>query len=647
MQYNNVNKYADAYTLEIPPSKTPFETAQFIIYLKQAAESLFPIASSKKKHFEVLVPINVLERFASTTNLAEIMPDESFFEGFRAAFQDKLKNKYNKPYAKSQLNRTVDAIRYLVNNFFYQRHLVSRKILERKVYFKYKRFLSISKITQNLLIQYENDGRAIDASKKYFEAALGREQFRYQVKREARRLSDYNRKVRVAAVLTMLDILNKKGIENIETSDLGTITDIYRKKNQSEAGKNYLLHLFSVIGNGIDLGLLKNNPFDNFPLEPRKNKIRDDFVLPDQMDKLLNFDSIDWNDYKEVRNRCLAVTIYDTGLRAGAIGHLKVEDAKTLTDGRYQFFVKKAYLKGDKEDKIIPTLFEETVILLKRWIEIRPKLNPQTNHLFISLTGEPLKLKGIEGVISSCCRELKINTFKGKKPSPHTFRHTLATLNTEPYGKAVPLILMQQRLGHTDFQTFEKIYFHNNPLAEMKEYKKLYQKGRKEAFFDSISKEDLFRLLDSLTFARPGSVQDVKKAYEMLIEAKSNQQNNINMENVLTEKQALSLLSAFKLDARYLRVWALKQAIAVQEEQENTDVKRFLYDKKAIMNIVENYLPSDEAFRKFPGSRAQFYRKLKACPKLVIGHTLIHKQALLDLLIGNAKVYQKKSLKVA
>ena len=52
------------------------------------------------------------------------------------------------------------------------------------------------------------------------------------------------------------------------------------------------------------------------------------------------------------------------------------------------------------------------------------------------------------------------------------------------------------------------------------------------------------------------------------------------------------------------------------------------------MDLVENYASLDEAFQKFQGSRAHFYRKVKTCPKIYIGRTLIHKQALLDLLIG-------------
>ena len=643
MQYNNVNKYADAYTLEIPPSKTPFETAQFITYLKQASESLFPIASSKKRHFEALVSVNLLERFASAANITEISPDELFFEEFRAAFQDKLKNKYSKPYAKSQINRTVDAIRYLVNNYFYQRHLVSRKIFERKAYFKYKRFLNKSKITQNLLIQYENDGRAIDVSKKYFEESPGREQFRYQVKRKATRLSDCNRKHRIGSVLTVLDLLNKKGIEAVEKAELEKIIEIYRGKNQKEAGKNYLMHFFSIVGNGIDLGLLNKNPFDNLPLEPRKKKIRDDFVMPEQMDKLMNLDSLDWSDCKEIRNRCLVVTAYDTGLRASSIGHLKLEDVKALPDGSYRFFVKREYLKGDKEDKTIPTLFQETAKLLKRWIEIRSKINPKTNHLFLSKTGEALTLSGVEDIVSKCCRDLKIVTLKGKTPTPHTFRHTLPTLHTEPYGD-VPIVLMHRRLGHTDFKTFEKIYFHENPLGEMKEYKKIYMKGRKQAYIEKISKQDLFGLLDSLSLARPTSVADVKKAYELQIENKEEPQSKINLEEIMTEKQALSFLEAFKLDVRYLRAWAIKEGVCVPHEQTNGEIKKFLYDKKRIMDLAENYVSLNEAFKKFQGSRAQFYRKVKACPKIIIGRTLIHKQALLNLLIGSTKTYQKKQL---
>ncbi len=636
MEYDIVNKYSDSHIFEQPLCKEPFRTDELISLLKQATEHLFPISKSKKRYFESMVPVNLFGRFLNIFRQTEVTPDESMLEDFRAAFEQTLKNRFGKPYDKRQIDKIIDSIRFLVNNFLYPRNITSRKVLGRHAFFKYKRFLSLTKPTRNLLILYENDGRHVEATKKYFEDEEGKEKFRYQVKRKAAKLSAANRKYRISTTLTVLNFLKKKGIEEVEKIDLEKLFDAYSEKNKKEAAKNYFAAFFSVVANGMDLGILKRNPFDNLPLQPRNKRARNDFVMPDQIDNLLDLNSIDWKNYKEVRDRCITAILYDTGLRASTIGHLKLDDIRELTDGRFEFSIKGIYLKGDKEDKSFPTLFEETAKLLKRWIsEIRIKLHPKTNHLFVSVNGESLTLSGIEDGVSDCCRRLNLLTFKNKTPTPHTFRHTLPTLNTDPYGKCVKPILMQQRLGHTDFQTFERIYLHNNPLAEMKEYKKLYMKGRKESYLEAITKEDLFRLLDSLSLARSSSIEEIKKAYEYQVEKKEKQKGKINWEEMMSEREALSALTLLRLDLRYLRSWALSEGCCIVEEERGE--KKFGYDKKRIMNLAENYVSWQEAFQKFQGSKASFYRKIKTCPKITIGHALIRKQSLLDILINDAK----------
>lgn len=325
-------------------------------------------------------------------------------------------------------------------------------------------------------------------------------------------LSAYCRKNRIERTLTLLSVIEKKSIEKVCREDLEKIYKFYQAQDKKENAKSSLLALFSVIANGIGIGILKRNPFDDLQIEPRKKKARNDFVMPDQIAKLQDMNSLNWTNLKEVRGRCLTHLIYDVGLRASAVAKLKLEDVTELLDGRYQFLIKGKYLKGDKEDKIIYMIFPETVRLLRQWIDTaRLKLNAKTSHLFISLKGNPLTTSGVREIVRHCCNDLNLLTVKGKVPSPHTFRHTLSILNISPYGKSLAPRLMQSRLGHADFETFEKGYVHHNPLAEMEEYKKIYNRNSEEAILPNSKTKEV---LGASFSVKAKSAENVKKYRE-------------------------------------------------------------------------------------------------------------------------------------
>ncbi len=639
MEYEIVNKYCDAHNLKTPVSKTPFHACELLSRLNEAATFIFPPVKRKLDYTRTLASVRLFERFLDSLATSEIKLDESMFEDFRSTIEDELKKRDGKTYQLREAIKAVDCIRYLINEYFYPRRLVLRRILGRRVYLKYQRFLCLSAITQKLILVFESDGRKVKVTKKYFEDAKGHEFFRLEIKRKAEKLSGCNRQSSITSVFTVLAVLDKTAIEDIEQKDLERFLDTYREKGKQETAKNYLAALFSIVANGTDLGILKNNPFDNFLLERRKIKSRRDFIMPDQMEKLLDLKLLNREDSREVRGRCLAVLLYDTGLRVSAMTKLRLEDLNELADSRYQLTVKGKYLKGDKEDTVFYILFQETRLLLKNWIHlVRAKLNPKTDHIFVSTRGKALTASGVRNIVYDCCRRLNIHTFKGKTPSPHIFRHTLATLNTEPYGKSLSPRLMQQRLGHTDFEIFEKIYVHNNPLAEMKEYKRLYIKDSKESVFDKVSKGDFFGILNSLPSVKFASIREVKEAYERKVANTVPEENRISGNEVIGEDEAVSALASLKVDYRSLRCWGLREGLCQRMGEKGR--QKFVYDKARISGLAKNHIGSEEALRKFRGSRTEFYRRLKRCQTVIIGRRrLILKNDYLQFLIDDKDQY--------
>lgn len=649
MKYEIVNQFKDAYIVTQPVCKEPLSADKCGALLNEAVMHLYPAdkcqenRSKRQERNRIMVSVRQFERFLELSNAKEVMPHESLLEDFRSALQSILKNTQNKPYPDREVMRSVDCVRFLINEYFYKKKLILRKILVRKVYLKYRRFLSLSELTQKLIIEYEDNGRFLQVSKKFFEDSAGKEYFRYQIRRRATKLSACNREARISSALTMLFVLDKRGIEEIERHDLEKLLEIYQNKNKREAAKDYLAAFFSIVGNGIDLGLLKKNPFDNLFLERRSKKSKGDFVPPDKVEKILDLSKINWNDTKAVRDRCLTCLIYDTGLRASSIAKLQLEDIKELSDGRYQLAIKGEYLKGNKEDKIMYILFQETIPLLKSWIKVvRPKINSVKQNLFVSLDGLSITVSGIRKIVKDCCRMLEITTFKSKIPSPHTFRHTLPTLNTDPYGKCVAPRLMQQRLGHMDFETFERIYVHNNPLAEMKEYKRLFTKNSEVNILDKISQEDLLHLLNSLSTLKSNSVRDVIEAYERELDKRRLKKLNTDWEDAITESKALSMLSSFDIDYRSLRLWGLKEGCCRITEQEGK--KLYMYEQKKISDLFEKHLSTEDAYKKFRGSRSEFYRRFKKCQKVVIGRkSFVLKDDFVQFLIDDNDQYKMRS----
>ncbi len=633
MEYEIVNQYADALLLKKPLCQVPFGMGNLIDQLTDSIRRVFPREESKNRHNCGLLAVKLFQHFLESHGTSSITPHETTLEDFRSWLETRVKKKTRKPYTSEEASDVVDCVRRLFNEDLYGRGLIQRKLLRRKAYLKYKRFFSLSETTQQILIQYEKDGRCVVMAKKYFEDSEGRERFKYKVTLKPKSLTPYDRKHRIENVLTILSQLNKTGIEQIETPDIERLIDIYRKKNRKETAIDYLVVLSSVIGNALDKCLLKKNPFDNVTLEKCQRRTRKDFILPDEIAKLLDLQSLDWDDPKEVRAQLMTILLYDTGLRASALFMLKLEDVAELPDGTFRLIVRGGYLKGTKGDRDFYMLFHQTIRLLRHWIHVsRQKLKPETNHLFVSLNGEPLTRSGIGDIVFDCCRRCGARTSKNALPTPHVFRHTLPTLNTAPFGKCVASRLMQQRLGHADFETFEKVYVHDNPLAEMKEYKKLYAKGMADGHINEEKKEEFFRILDSLVFVRTSSILNVKKAYERQMKVAVKGHDDRRLDDILTEDQAVAVLANFQIDYRPLRSWSLKEGICLIEAIRGQ--RRYIYEKLSILRLAEKYITFKEARKAYSGSRTQFHRKIQQCQRIMIGRKmLILKKDLFEFLV--------------
>lgn len=640
METDIINPYSQADILKQPVSAQPFGREELITLLEEGVyQSFSPKGSGRYQLAWALTSIRMFNEFLRLNRNESANLSECVFEEFRSFFKEPSNQNSQKSYEQRTVNKAIDSLRSLINGYFFEKKYVRRKLLRRKPYEKYKPFLNLSEVTQKLILLYERDGRKVATKIVYYEDSVTKKEHqRFIVQRKSALLSARNREKNIRNVILILSVSSKRGVEDLTRDDLDRLVKIGRDKDIECAMTAYLASLQSMIANGIPLGILEKNPLNGFEFEQKQYAPRNDFIMPDQMEKILNIDTLNWNDAIEVRDRCITLTGYDTALRASSLTILDVKDFIELSNGEYQLKVR--YVKGRRTDVDMDLLFDSTIQLLKYWINVaRPKLKPKCGSLFVSSKGLSLTETGIRNSVQDCCRLLNVKTQKGLTPTPHTLRHSFATLNIEPYGKSLKTRQLQERLVHVSLDMVERVYIHNNLYAKMEEAKKLRQKDSRMGALGRISQEEFFAVLDSISFVKPSSVREIKEAYRRAVEDKRNGQKH--GETMISEREALGKLRSFSVNNRSLRSWALKEGICHIEDHDNGNA--YLYRKSVIENLAKAYVSLREARKGFQGSRPQFYRRIKGCQKVTIGkQTLILKDDLFEILMskqGHLKNY--------
>ena len=142
------------------------------------------------------------------------------------------------------------------------------------------------------------------------------------------------------------------------------------------------------------------------------------------------------------RDRTILELLYSTGLRKEEANNLLLTDVDYL-DG----YVRVNSGKGDK-DRVVP-LGKIACRYLENYVKaVRPSLirDPCEDHLFLSLRGRRLSRNVIWEIVRRCATWSKIM----KKVSPHTFRHTCATLMLR---NKANIRHIQELLGHASLNT--------------------------------------------------------------------------------------------------------------------------------------------------------------------------------------------------
>ena len=201
------------------------------------------------------------------------------------------------------------------------------------------------------------------------------------------------------------------------------------------------------------------NEWYNNPMRKMKIRMREPVRLPTVMnlDEVKSLIDIVYNqrlDYEmetfsyqmATRNIAIIELLFASGMRVSELCGLRICDID----------IKQGYVrivgKGNKE-RIIDISQEATLAAIKEWLKERDTDDTQA-PLFISRLGNKLSTQSVRLLI----KKLTVSSKIKKRITPHTFRHTYATLLLE---EGIDITYIQHLLGHSSIVTTQ-IYTHVN-----------------------------------------------------------------------------------------------------------------------------------------------------------------------------------------
>ena len=212
-------------------------------------------------------------------------------------------------------------------------------------------------------------------------------------------------------------------------------------------------------------GFLVADPARHVPYPKRPQRLPRSILTANEMKKLL--ETPDTGTAIGYRDRAMMEVFYSTALRVSELENLKIEEVD-LRDG----FVRVNGGKGDK-DRMVP-LWSVACRYVESYLKgVRPMLMRGQPHsfLFVSQYGNKMS-KGLAR------RQIKEYTAKAgltKNVSPHTFRHTCATLMMK---NRANLRHLQEMLGHSKLETTQ--VYASVSITDLKEAHRKYHPRERE-----------------------------------------------------------------------------------------------------------------------------------------------------------------------
>ncbi len=250
----------------------------------------------------------------------------------------------------------------------------------------------------------------------------------------------------------LADYFSTKNIvrmENVTPDDVrGYLAHMRVKGYAPDTIKDRYVGLSALFNFLCEDGLLVNNPVKAVK-RPKLPKIPARTFTATEIQKILGF--FNEGSFTFLRNKLIVYTLFGTGIRKAEL--LGITVFSLHLDEQYMTIIG----KGNKQRQV--PLSQQLTKLLRKYLEKRIEVllhnAIETPVLLISKYGKPLTNGGLQEVF----RKLKDGTgIRGRRCSPHTFRHSFAKNFLLNGGN---LFALQEILGHEDIST-TRIYVEYN-----------------------------------------------------------------------------------------------------------------------------------------------------------------------------------------
>ena len=260
-----------------------------------------------------------------------------------------------------------------------------------------------------------------------------------------KKYSDYTEKNYELDLFKYFEYLDKNNLNylTVKYKDVSNFTLFLAKQNYKSTTINRIDSSIRSFYNYLELEeKINGNPF----------KAASNLKVPKRLPNYFKYDEylamisvIDKDDY-EYRNRLILEMLFATGLRVSELSNIKIKDID------FSEREIKVMGKGSKERFVFYN--KECAQVLDSYLkECRSKLlnGKDSEYLFINHLGDKLTDRGIRLIIDKIVKKSCIKS----KVSPHTFRHTFATmlLNEGCNIKSVQELLGHSSLGTTGIYT--------------------------------------------------------------------------------------------------------------------------------------------------------------------------------------------------
>ena len=275
--------------------------------------------------------------------------------------------------------------------------------------------------------------------------------------------------------------------EKVLTDFLAWLNEIVSKRTGRQLSANTKRELFSLTKLLFRCLYLEElilvNPMQNITYKPGGATKQRKILTEDEMNRFL--DGIDEEKPFGLRDKAIFELMYSSGLRAGDIVNLNVEDV--------DFEARMVLLKEGKfsKDRVVP-VSKVAVVFLKKYLEARRR---KTDILFTGPCGSRTSVSAIN---ARCKKWMKESGVYRKGLSSHSIRHTTAV---HLLSHGADLRYVQELLGHESIETtvtythdlhenIRRVYksFHPRENSYFKEVDEAYLK-RLNQFKEEISKQ--------------------------------------------------------------------------------------------------------------------------------------------------------------